>query len=80
MNDNKLYINDSLACEESYIRCAGLDVGDYTLKIDTCAIRNWEEEVAEQINEEILKRINCVYTPEQKEDPKYIPNYRLGFL
>ena len=84
MDNSKLYINDSLCCEESYLRCAGLDVGDYTLKIEASSIRNWEEEwkeeFASKLNEELSKRLNRVYTPEQEEDPKYSPNYRLGFL
>lgn len=80
MNDNKLYINDSLCCEESYIRCAGLDVGDYTLKIDPSCIMDFPSMIREQINEELLKQVNRVYIPEVEEDEKYVPNYRLGFL
>ena len=80
MNDNKLYINDSLCCEESYLRCAGLDAGEYTLKIDSSCIRDFDEEISLKVSEEVIKRLNRIYTPEQEEDPKYTPNYRLGFL
>lgn len=77
---NGLFINGYCADTESYIRCAGIDVGEYTAKIvDSSCIVDFETTIQEQINNAI-RQINRVYIPEQEDNPKYIPNYRLGFL
>lgn len=76
---NELFINGYYADTESYIRCAGIDVGEYTAKIDSSCIADLETTIQEQINN-VIGQLNRVYIPEQEEDPKYTPNYRLGFL
>ena len=84
INEGELLINGYYSDAESYIKCAGIEAGDYTLKIDTSSIRNleeeWYNELSLRIAEETVKRLNRIYIPEQEEDPKYTPNYRLGFL
>lgn len=80
INEGELLINGYYADTESYIRCAGIETGEYVTKIDSSCIRNFDEEISLRIAEETVKRLNRIYIPEQEEDPKYTPNYRLGFL
>lgn len=77
---NELLINGYYADTESYIRCAGIETGEYVTKIDSSCIMDFEAMIQEQINNEMIKQINRIYIPEKEEDKKYTPDYRLGFL